>query len=322
MAHNSANDVGRVAVADRASGSISIIDTQTDTLRRTVALPAGENPSEPMYVVYKENRLYVGDRANNRIVVFDSYGLNVLKSISAGNGVFHMWAAKNRQLLLVNNDVDNTVTVIDTNTLSVLNTLAIPYDLVAMGYKPHDIFVSHNGKAAFVSLVDGQSGDDYVIKLSIKDGKELRRTMVGGDPHLFIAPSHKNTLYVASQNSGSVAALNANTLVQRHQFEVPNAHGIFAHGRQLYVTNIAEGGVQGIYAIDGKKKRVIGTEGSPYAVPHNLVVTNNGQKIYVTHSGGNQNKVSVYLVKPGKQPRYSSEITVSFNPFGLAYIPH
>ena len=40
---------GEVVVANRGSGSISVIDAQTDELIDTIPLPAGDNPPEPMY---------------------------------------------------------------------------------------------------------------------------------------------------------------------------------------------------------------------------------------------------------------------------------
>ncbi len=317
------DEVGKIAVANRAAGTVSIIDAATDNVVRTLTLPNTITAAEPMYVVYKDNRIYVGDRGNNQVVVYDSYGYNLLTTIPTGQGVFHMWSAKNAQRLLVNNDIDNTVTVIDTNTLTVHNTLSLPTDLITLGFKPHDVFVTDNGRVAFVSLLDGQEGNDYVIKLSIDRNKELERQEVGGDPHLFISPNKRNQLYVISQDSSTVSILNKSNLSIRDQLNVPNAHGVFAANRRLYVTNIAEGGVGGLYTIDTKKFNVVDVDDTPYAVPHNITVTENGRKVYVTHSGATQNKVSVYQTIPNiALPSYLGEITVEANPFGLAYIPH
>ena len=43
---------GNMVIADRASGTISVIDVKTDTVTRTIALPTADNPSQPMYVVH------------------------------------------------------------------------------------------------------------------------------------------------------------------------------------------------------------------------------------------------------------------------------
>ncbi len=320
---NGTDEVGKFAIADRASGTVSVIDANTDQLINTLTLPAANNPSEPMYIVYKENRLYIGDRANDRVVVYDSYGLNFIKSLPTGRGVFHMWAAKNAELLAVNNDIDNTVTLIDTNDLNVVDTLSLPSDLINRGFRPHDVFLSDNGKQAYISLLDGVEGDDYVIKYSLSRNREVARRSVGGDPHLFLSPTNKNRLLVASQDSGTVVALNTKHLRERDQVKVPNAHGIFALGERLYVSNIADNGSDGLYTLENRWLNVIQINDTPFPTPHNIAVSDNGEKIYITHSGAQQDKVSVFVTKPGLSfPSYEGEVTVGKNPFGLAYIPH
>ncbi len=65
---------GDIVVANRNSGSISVINTRTDELSGTYQLPSSPNSPEPMYVVYdkRRHRVFVGDRANNQVVVFNS----------------------------------------------------------------------------------------------------------------------------------------------------------------------------------------------------------------------------------------------------------
>jgi DNA-binding beta-propeller fold protein YncE len=60
---------------------------------------------------------------------------------------------------------------------------------------------------------------------------------------------------------------------------------------------------------------------TPYGVPHNIALTPNGKKLYVTHSGGTSDKVTIYRTN-GKSPvpEYEGEVTVGLNPFGLAYV--
>ena len=58
---------------------------------------------------------------------------------SCGDGVFHMWSDPHDRQLWVNNDIDKTATVIDPVSLNVIATVPMPADLVADGYKPHDV---------------------------------------------------------------------------------------------------------------------------------------------------------------------------------------
>ncbi len=320
-----ATSSGHIAVANRASGTVSIIDTQTDLITHSIDLPQAESPAEPMYVVYKENRLYVGDRANNRVVVYDSFSFHPLAEIAVGKGVFHMWAAADAQLLLVNNDIDNSITLIDTNELSAITSIAIPQDLATLGFKPHDVYVSADGASFFISLIDGKVGSDYVIKYELWRGafRETARREVGGDPHLFISSQKPQQLFVASQDASMVNVLTTYNLTSISQVAVPNAHGIFSIGRRLYLSNIGGGGIGGLVTLDALQFRTIDQDDTPYATPHNISVTDDGLKIYVTHSGATQNKVSIFNTRPETSlPQLSAEVTVGLNPFGLAFIPH
>ncbi|MBV7315681.1 YncE family protein [Shewanella sp. NIFS-20-20] len=316
---------GHIAVANRQAGTVSIIDVSQDQVIRTLELTGGELTAEPMYVVYKDNRLYVGDRANHRVVVFDSFGFNQLASISTGRGVFHMWAAANSQKLLVNNDIDNTFTIIDTNQLVPTMTVSIPDDLVDAGFKPHDIVVSDDGEQWYVSLVDGVPGNDYVLQYQNNNNYPslTGRLEVGGDPHLFLSPVRRHELWVASQDASSLTRVNLSHFRAIRTKSIANAHGIYGVGSRLYVTNIADGGSSALNTLDARRFRLIDSDDTPQPVPHNISVTDDGQKIYITHSGSTQNTVSVFTTHTQRGlPEYLTEISVGANPFGLAFIPH
>ena len=103
---------------------------------------------------------------------------------------------------------------------------------------------------------------------------------------------------------------------------VPGAHGvnITTNGKVLYTTNLPGGGADGLFAVGTKNNYVIGTTNVPYAVPHNIVLTPNSKKLYLTHSGGTSDKVTVYRISNRNPvPEFIKEITVELNPFGLAY---
>jgi DNA-binding beta-propeller fold protein YncE len=179
---------GRIVVANRASGSISVIDVETDSLVDNYALP-GPNSAEPMYVVYSKfsDRVFVGDRANDQVVVFDAADFSVEGTLPAGEGVFHMWADTRGRQLWVNNDIDNTATVINTHTLDLIATVPMPADLVAAGGKPHDVILDRAGRFAYVSMLGFAGPNDYVVQFSTRTFDEVNRAEVGKDPHLSLA---------------------------------------------------------------------------------------------------------------------------------------
>ena len=83
------------------------------------------------------------------------------------------------------------------------------------------------------------------------------------------------------------------------------------------------GGIDGIYTFDLEKKRQIDIDDLSFAVPHNIAVSDDGRKIYATHSGASSNKVSVLVTRPDHSGlTLETEIEVENNPFGLAFVPH
>jgi YVTN family beta-propeller protein len=315
---------GKIVVANRGSGTLSIIAASTDQVIETVELPACGNPPEPMYVVYvpQYHRLFVGDRANNRVVVFDADDLSLIDTAPAGQGVFHMWAHPRGQQLWVVNDIDHTATVIHTKTLRVLTTVPMPADLVAQGGTPHDVILDQ--EAAYITMVGFAGADDYVVKVDRDTFLEVARAAVGKDPHVTL--TRKNgPLYVASQNSHVVQVLHRRDLTAVTAIAVPGAHGVWIpdSGKILYVTNLPGGGTEGLFTIDLTTQTVIGTAvDTAFPVPHNLVATDDGRKLYMTHSGATANQVTVYAIaKKAPVPVPWGEITVEVNPFGLAFVP-
>ena len=240
---------GNIVIANRGSGSISVINTKTDEVTGTYQLPASPNTAEPMYVVYdkRRHRVFVGDRANNQVVVFNSNNYSVETTIAVGQGVFHMWADRLGKQLWVNNDIDNTTSVINLRTLQVIATVPTPADLVSMGGKPHDVFLGPLGRLAYISIVGVAGASDYVVQFNTRTFQEIGRAAVGKDPHLSI-PLVSRYLYVPCQNSDAVYVLNRFNMNLVETISVPGAHGAImtTNGKVFYTTNLPGGGTNGI----------------------------------------------------------------------------
>jgi DNA-binding beta-propeller fold protein YncE len=315
---------GLIVVANRGSGSISVIDARTDALVGTFDLPAADNTPEPMYVTYSSrgDHVFVGDRANSRVVAFNAGDFSVAATIPAGAGVFHMWSDPHDRLLWVNNDMDATATVIDPQTFAVMATVPMPADLVAAGFIPHDVIIGPKARFAYVTMLGGAGEVNYLVQFSTDTYQEVNRAAVGQDPHVSLT-RRNDLIYVPAQNSDNVTVLNRYTLQAETVIDVPGAHGagMTPNGKVFYTTNLPGGGTDGLFAIDTNSNTVIGATDTPYPVPHNVVVTKN-KKLFLTHSGGTSDKVTVYAVSTDDPlPTLIGEVTVGLNPFGLAYIP-
>ncbi len=304
--------LNRVIIANRASGTISVIDSDTDEVLETIALP---DSGEPMYAVYNSSQhtVLVGDYGG-KVVAYDAIDFSLVGSADAGEGVFHMWLSPDNQQLWVNNEIDNTISVIDPNNLQNISTFPIPMDLNDGGFKPHDVIVDE--QYAYVTFL-GPLTEDVVVKYSRNDFSELARALVGLDPHVSLNTTN-DYLYVASQGSSEVAVLNRSDLSEVAVLNVPNAHGLGMNnsGSYLYVGNISNGGTEATYTIETSTNTLSGTAvDAPFSVPHNYAVSKDDTKLYITHSGGMNNQVSVYSVDP--TPSLLGSITVENNPFGL-----
>ena len=317
---------GTFVTADRLSGTISVVSARDGSVLSTVALPqsATDNPPEPMYVVYValNNSVLVGDRANDRVVAFDADDYSVLGTVAAGGGVFHMWASGTGAQLWVNNDIDNTTSVIDPVTLSIIATVPMPADLVAAGGKPHDVIVSFDGREAYVSMLGLAGPNDYVVQFETSTFAEVARAAVGQDPHVSLN-RNDGQLYVAAQNSNVVTVLDRASLAHVTDIAIPGAHGVgmSVNGNQLYVTNLPGGGTDGLFTVDTRDLALAGSPiDTPFPIPHNVAVSPNGRRVAVTHSGATADKLSIYLIDKGVLT-LAAFTTVGTNPFGIAYVP-
>ena len=95
---------------------------------------------------------------------------------------------------------------------------------------------------------------------------------------------------------------------------------VLPNGKVFYTTNLTGGGTNGLYAIETGTNQVFGSTNTLYPVPHNIALNNSSKKLYLTHSGGTSDKVTVYEISNHNPvPVYLKEITVEMNPFGLSF---
>lgn len=315
----------RIVVANRNSGNLSIIDPALDAVIATVPFPGTPDPAEPLYFAYSlpDDRLFAGDRRNEVVVVFDAADFSVDGEIPVGEGQFHMWIDPAATLLWVNNETDGTATLIDPATLAVLDTVPMPADLVAGGWGPHDVVLSPAADRAYVTMVRSAGPRDFLLVFDTASRQVLHRIKVGTDAHVALHPGN-NHVYVPTL-SGHVMVFEATSFVQLEHIRVPGAHGalLSGSGEYFYATNPQGGAPPRITTIDTGTLKLSGNPvDSPFLVPHNMALTGDDSKLYVTHSGGAGTKVSVFDISPvDGRPILLTSITAGSNPFGILRIP-
>ncbi|NEP17342.1 MAG: beta-propeller fold lactonase family protein [Leptolyngbya sp. SIO4C1] len=323
---------GQIAVANRGSGSLSILNETTGSVIGTVDLPAGQDntPGDPTYITYlnSQDEVAVADRANSQVVFFDRTTYSVTGSVETGAGNFHMWATPKENQLWVVNDIDNALTVIDPNTKTEIERIHLPETLISPNAKPHDVVLDSSGLYAYVTVSQADNPDaDLLLKIDTQTFDIVQSAEIGKDAHVSLT-AENNLLYVLSQDSDRIDIFDRreNTLEQVGSLDQPGAHGVIAapDGQFLYTTNIAGGGESGLFVIDTVSNQIVGDlEGvnTPFSTPHNVAVTNDGERLFVTHSGADATAVSVYSLDDPTLPVWQSSVNVQgMNPFGLASV--
>ena len=310
-----------LVVANRASGSFSVIDIKTDTVN-TYALPAGDLVPEPMYIVFspENNVIYIGDRANKRLVIYDTSDYeNPAGFVDVGAGIFHMWGEPAHNQLWVNNDIDKTISVVDMLNSSIITTIPVPVELLSG--KPHDVILDPNAPFAYVTILGVDGVGDYVIKYSTATFTEVDRIKVGDDPHVALSKEN-DILYIPTQGGNGVAVVDRSSFDLVTTIPVANAHGagLNSTGDTFFTTNIANAGVGGLVSVDTASNEINSEVDTPFSIPHNIVLSPDQSKLFLTHSGGTNDMVTVWDVQDTSKPVFLKSLTTEFNPYGLVIV--
>jgi len=310
-----------VVVANRASGSFSVIDIKADTVQ-TYSLPDGDLVPEPMYIVFSpENELiYIGDRANNRLVIYNTSNYeNPVGFVDVGAGIFHMWGEPAHNQLWVNNDIDKTISVVDMLNSSVISTISAPIELLSG--KPHDVILDPNAPFAYVTMLGVDGAGDYVLKYSTTTFTEVDRVKVGDDPHVTLSKEN-DVLYIPTQGGNGVSVVNRESFDLVTTIPVANSHGagMTATGDTLFTTNIADIGVGGLVSIDTTSNEINSEADTPFSIPHNIVLSPDQSELFLTHSGNTNDMITVWDISDTTQPVFLKSFTTELNPYGLVVV--
>jgi DNA-binding beta-propeller fold protein YncE len=272
-----------------------------------------------MYFTYSpaNNRFFVGDRGNDRVVVYDAGTFSVLGFVPTGQGVFHQAGNTLQNQLWVVNDVSRTATVInmlaDPGPGAVLATVPVP---AALGGTIHDIILDANAPQAFITV----NGGTDIGRFSTNTFAQTGTIANAGSLQLHVDQAGNN-LFVISQGTNQVRVFDPNTLTEvLPPLAITAAHGFDANASEAiaYVTNIS-GSPNDLFAINAATNTVIGSIDTPLPTPHNIAVSPDGSRLYLTHSGTSQ--VTFYTFDANGVPVLAGTLTTGSNPFAIATIP-
>lgn len=271
---NNGQSTQSLMVVDRQSGEV----VQTIEYQKPEALYIG--------VVFSPDgkKAYASAGNNNKIRVYDVDGQHLtetqpiqIPAVDGNGNKLNLFPAglsisPDGQSLYVANNLNDSMSVIDTATQTVKKTIPV-------GHNPYTVALSKNGKTAYVSNWGGQT-------VSVVDTQNLSLTQtidVGTHPSAMRLNPTRNELYVANTDSDSVSVIDTirNQTVRTldlspyknaQEGSSPNALALSPDGNTLYVANAGNNDVVVVglaKTVNGEKAEEKDTDETHEIAKHN-----------------------------------------------------
>lgn len=278
-------DGTRAYVSNSGSGSVSVIDTTTNT---TVGdpIPVGSGP-RGLSLSPDGTRAYVANYDGGTVSVIDtSTNKTVGVPIVVGGSPWDVALAPNGARAYVTN-VSGTVSVIDTHTNQIVGGIALGAVTHGVAFTPDGTraYITRCG-AATVSVIDTSTESLVGAPIGVGDLPD----------GIAISPDGARA-YVANQGSNSVSVIDTSSNSTLGPpigvGDWPSGLTVHPDGSRIYVTNSQSGTVS---VLDATTQETVGSPIGVGAGPYGLAVTPDGSRAYVVNSG--HAFVSVIALQP------------------------
>lgn len=224
----------KVYVVNEYSNTVSVIDTNTDTIKSTINLgnfPYGIDIN-PL-----NNRIYITNRGSNTVSVLDGSVDTKLHDITVGKSPVGIAVNPSANWIYVTNLDDGTMSVIDGITNEVI-------DIISVGKTPYGVAVNPLSNKIYVSDIISNTvtvidGETHEISAKIPVGKKPTGLAID-------IPDKKgenNRLYVANYDSDSVSVIDTVTNEVTNNItsvgDSPVGMAVNSISNKLYISNIA-----------------------------------------------------------------------------------
>lgn len=236
----------RVYVADAYRGNVLVIDTASNTVTATVAVKANSVNLASVAVNSDGTRVYVADTASGTVSVIDTASNTVTATVKVGTGPDGTPSARGTVALAVNpagtrvyvaNQNTNTVSVIDTASNTVI-------DSVAVGVEPRSMVVNPAGTRVYVGnfngVIDSTNNANTVSVIDTACNTVTATVAVGRHPGAMAVNPAGTRVYVANYGSNTLSVLDAasNTVsatVATKGYGSPLSVAVSSDGTQVHV---------------------------------------------------------------------------------------
>jgi serine/threonine-protein kinase len=257
-------------VTNNNSGSVSVIDTDSDSVTATVTV--GTAPSG-IAVAPDGRHAYATNQASGSVSVIDTDSNTVTATIPVGQGPGDIAVSPDGRRAYTTNRLSGSVSVIDTGSTTV--TATVPFT------NPWDVAVSPDGRRAYIS-----DAVDSVSVLDTATNTIIARIPAGSRPEgVAVSPDGRH-VYASNAWSHSVSVIdtasNNVTATVSLSFYDATEIAVSSDGRRAYTA----GGVSTheILVIDTATNTV--TAKIPVVRPtHGIAVSPDGRHAYTTENG-------------------------------------
>ena len=245
-----------VYIANTGSDTVSVLNTDDNTIARTIALPSGSAPVD-VAVDPKGRYLYTANGGSNRVSVLDTRARRVVASVRVGTQPLSVAVAPDGKTVYAANSGSGDVSVIDAPTRRVVR--AIP-----TGRFPSGVAVTPDGASVYVS--NELSG---VTVISASKGT-VQATLREPSPFSVAISPNGDRAYVTSLGPGRVTAIDTGTHRVSSTVSVgppgTDPFTVQAAGDAVYVANQGASTLSVIDRRTLKATATIATGNSPYGI--------------------------------------------------------
>lgn len=186
---------------------------------------------------------YISNTSSDDVWVVDMSCQTVRTVIPVGNDPRGIDASPDGSRVYVANRFDNTVSVIDTASNTVVQTIDLGTSTNVTATEPYDLVLSPNGARLYVAMKNGgaENGDGTVVFVDLPSGNVVREVLLGSSasPEGIAVSPDGNRLYVAARGQmylvdvPTQSFLTNTGIAQRELVVTPDGQFVFANNSML-----------------------------------------------------------------------------------------